>query len=440
MFIRITQQFLACAIAPFVLASDTFAQSTPSSRAAGPTMCDCRAVGKVSVPLGSYSNCTQACSGGAGASGGMSSLQQQQLELAGQAGALLGNMLREALFGNPQEQAQREAQRKAQEEAWRQEQKRIAAEEVRRKEAMKERLLATLKGVGEAPQLGFKGMEQSSSPNFKLDTSSRWSASSPDAPATSTGLQFKFGDSTPAQTITLAEIPASSAMAQLTRAAYFSEQALAAGTPEEAKAFADAAFDGAVGAPGDLPVPPSTRAVPVRDADMPGIEKTRKQYWQSSDRLQQSVANVNDAERQRELAERILKEAQARLINAERAAANASAAERKLRQAEFERARRIADEARALLEAQNRKLAEAYARAAAAEGLAVSSVDAILGVLDSVLKSGMTESSLEKNSYVRGVHDASRCIPANSEAYCAKWNLPNTQSCLANYARGYQAG
>jgi hypothetical protein len=264
------------------LALDAYAQT---GRAAGNWHCSCPG-GPREVPNSINSgppDCRKVCfpgsgGGSGGSSGGFTPLQQMQLNMAGQAGALLGNAIREAIFGSPQQAANRAAQEaaeRAQAEARRAEQQRALEEEERRQQAIRDRLLAGLRSVGPSQALGIRSVDSGPALQFRLDETL--------APR-------------------LSEVPESSAMAQLTRAVYYSVQAAHAGSDEDAAVLADAAFNATIGVPVDLPVPPDTQTVSIDDADMRGLQDARGQYQRASAEAQAALAAEAEAEQQRAVA------------------------------------------------------------------------------------------------------------------------------------------
>jgi hypothetical protein len=108
---------------------------------------------------------------------------------------------------------------------------------------------------------------------------------------------------------------------------------------------------------------------------------------------------------------------------------------------DIDRARKLAEEARALLEVQETQLTAAHAEAINFKGLVVPSVKAVLDVLESTQARPATEAELSKRAHIRGVQDASRCVPESPSAYCSQ-ALPSsdTAACSSNYAKGYLEG
>ena len=102
-------------------------------------------------------------SSGSSGGGGMTPLQLQQMELARQAGTLAGQILHDALFGNPQEEAARQAEQAARAA----EQRRRADEQARRAEETKARLLGAQSG-SDPSSLSLMGVD--ASPDLQLMT------------------------------------------------------------------------------------------------------------------------------------------------------------------------------------------------------------------------------------------------------------------------------
>lgn len=88
-------------------------------------------------------------SSGSSSSGGYTPSEQMALDAAGQVGAMIGNAMRESLFGSPQKDAERQAAREL--ERVRAEQERLDREA--EEEARKQRLLSVLQDVDSSPDL-----------------------------------------------------------------------------------------------------------------------------------------------------------------------------------------------------------------------------------------------------------------------------------------------
>jgi len=115
----------------------------------------------------------------------MTPLQQQQMELAKQAGTLAGQILHDALFGNPQEDAARQAEQAARAAARAAEQQRQADEQARLAEETKDRLLGAR---SDPSSLSLMGVD--ASPDLQLMTGDQAvgaSSASPDKPNKTAG-------------------------------------------------------------------------------------------------------------------------------------------------------------------------------------------------------------------------------------------------------------
>lgn len=400
---RASAWLLALALAGHGIAS--IAQPAPRSSAAGAWMCPCP--GR-HVPLGSAPNCNTACFGG-GNVGARPGPQQQLLE---QFGGQLGSLLRESAA---QQQAERAAAQRAQEV----ELQRLAEEEARRKEVMKQRLLSMMMGVGPRPALA---------PMLEARPM----------------LQPMLGDTPPVAVATLADIPDSSAMAQLTRAAYYSDQAIMTSDEDAAAALADAAFNAALGAPIDIAVPPTTAALRLPDGEMPRVEAARAAYRAATSRLEEAVSGIMGARQQRELAERAAETAAARLQQVQGAEAAATPTRQVARAEELASARRTSEEAKALVQALDRRITSLHGEVDAAQADVQSSASAALNLL-SVLRQrhGIAPAPAhqpEKDAYLRGIQDASQCRPQNGSHYCSGLRTEAGVRCTANYDNGYRVG
>jgi hypothetical protein len=393
------------------LALDAYAQT---GRAAGNWHCSCPG-GPREVPNSINSgppDCRKVCfpgsgGGSGGSSGGFTPLQQMQLNMAGQAGALLGNAIREAIFGSPQQAANRAAQEaaeRAQAEARRAEQQRALEEEERRQQAIRDRLLAGLRSVGPSQALGIRSVDSGPALQFRLDETL--------APR-------------------LSEVPESSAMAQLTRAVYYSVQAAHAGSDEDAAVLADAAFNATIGVPVDLPVPPDTQTVSIDDADMRGLQDARGQYQRASAEAQAALAAEAEAEQQRAVAQLVLERARAGLVAGERAFMRSPSPDRKPR---IVRAQRIVREAEELLARQEKNVAEARSKVTKAEPVVD---EAARKALEQKLR--LQRIARAAGAFQSGILEGSLCMPSNADQYCA--NLQEQQAaCIQNYHGGFRIG
>ncbi len=116
--------------------------------------CQCPGGVAASRCLRNYASCSEACglsSGSASASpGSYSSLQQMQLGIAKQVGTSLGTAVGEVLFGNPQQDAARQAAAAQAAEQQRLAAEQRAAEATRQQELAKQRIFGLLKGAESA--------------------------------------------------------------------------------------------------------------------------------------------------------------------------------------------------------------------------------------------------------------------------------------------------
>lgn len=410
----------AGAAAAFLFAAPAMAQT---GRAASNWFCSCPG-GQREVPNsmnGPAPDCRQVCFPGGGSSGGragssaggggLTSLQQMQLNMAGQVGGLLGGMLHEALFGSPQgnqqaaaNRAAQEAAERAAEEARRAEQQRALEEERRRQDDMRNRLLASMKSGGATQELAIRGVDSGPALQFRIDETL--------APR-------------------LSELPASSAIAQLTRAAFFSEQAAGAPTSEDAAMLADAAFNATIGVPVDLPVPPATVTVRMEVADVNRIEITRGQYLDATGVTNTVLATAAQAEQQRAVAQRVLDRAQSDLAAQRNAFMRNPSPDLKPR---IVRAERIVAEARKLVETQEAQVAATRAAADKTQANIANIAATAVDIMD-----GLRRIQRSAGAYQRGILDGALCMPSNAGQYCA--NLGDQQkACMEKYDSGFGVG
>lgn len=198
--------------------------------------------------------------GGRGSGGGMTGDPFVDL------GIMVGQELRKGLFGDPEAEARRQAEREAAEQAAREEQARRAAEERRLNDERYRRLMGLL-GGGE---LALKGVERNEQLQLKASTPAFGIRGNPDPQ--SIGLSdLKLGGGH--------ESPASrdnSSLAQLNRAAYLSRAAAIAPNREDKKIYADAAFAAATGGLVQFEIPPDIQGVPVAEVDI--FEDEKRSY------------------------------------------------------------------------------------------------------------------------------------------------------------------
>jgi len=388
---------LAC-IAFVAAAALPFGALAQSGRGVTNWTCNCPARGPVEVPNsmnGPAPDCRSVCypSGATGSgSAGLTPLQEQ---FATQMGSKLGSMMRDAIFGNPQDETNRRAQQAAALAA-------AADEEQRRKAAARDRMLSLFKEMPEVPAP--RGV-------------------APGAPARGA---FKWDDAD--FYVSLGQVPANSVIAQVTRAAYLSDGAAHARTDEDAAALAEAAFSAALGSATDLPVPAAIPAERVSDAEASRLEAMRKDYAEASRRANEAAQKAADAQERLLLAERLAAEARRRAEDAERVLARAKAqADRRLAAAQASSARATAAEAEAFLESQR------LASRATQEALSASSI--MLTPPSSDLNAFIARYRRD-DPYRRGILDASSCNPQNAGPVCGA----NDATCVQKYRTGYEVG
>lgn len=347
----------------------------------------CTSQGGKPVYRGNW-GCDMTSSGGGSGGGGSGA------ELGRQIGGVLGGLIREGLFGNPQQEAERRAAAEEQRRLQEQENQRIANEQARQDEARYQRLRSTLLGFTPAPQLSLMGIRPGGG-----------------------GLQLLMGED--------AERSLNSGLAELTRAAAWSTLAARARTPEDAAMLADAAFQSLIGGKVDLPPPPpDVKGVPVHPL-LPEVAPLKKQYLDQRAALPNSMRPVVDAEHR--LAQYLRIERQAR--DFERAA---------LQGARRNQASDAAKEAQRL-----RENAEAEVLAARAEferrQYAINGVEQGLRAWLSSLSSAPRKAD---GYFYLGFEDGSQCFSQNAGPRCDKARAPKEEfdSCLAGYRQGYTAG
>ncbi len=164
--------------------------------------CQCPGGVAASRCLRNYASCSEACglsSGSASASpGSYSSLQQMQLGIAKQVGTSLGTAVGEVLFGNPQQDAARQAAAAQAAEQQRLAAEQRAAEATRQQELAKQRIFGLLKGAESATGLALK-MDDADSTLIVAQTPGSLGSNvivpiRTDSPPAERGLQLKLGD------------------------------------------------------------------------------------------------------------------------------------------------------------------------------------------------------------------------------------------------------
>ena len=346
----------------------------------------CRAQGGTPVYRGNW-GCQMSSGGGySGGSGGA--------ELGQQIGGVLGALIREGLFGNPQQDAQRQAAMEEQRRPQELENQRRAEEQARQDEARYERLRASLLDFNPAPPLSLMGTQPGSG-----------------------GLQLLMGDE--------AERSSNPALAELSRAAAWSTLAARASTAEDAAALADAAFQSLVGGKVDLPPPPpDVKGVPVHPM-LPEVDPLKKQYLALQPQVPDAMKPVLDAERRRATFQRLEAEA----LAMERASADVA------RKAQAREAARQARELREKAEADLRLARTEFERLQ----LASNQLEQALRAWLSAFAAGERK---EDSYYYLGFEDGSQCFSQNAGPRCDKARAPAAQfeNCLASYRRGHSAG
>jgi hypothetical protein len=344
------------------------------------------------VARGVYTKyCYPVAGGSAGASGGYGSAGAQLGQQIGSAGA---ELIRGALFGDPQQEAERRAAMEWEE----QERLRMAAERARQDDARYERLRTSLLDFNPGPQLSLMGAPSSG------------------------GLQLMLGED--------AERSLNPAFAELTRAAAWSSLAAGANTPEDAAMFAEAAFQSAIGAKVNLPPPPpDVKGVPVGPL-VRDIEPIKKQYLDLRQKLPETDRPLLDAEYRKELAIHAEEEARAAEKASKQAAERARAREAV---AAAQRLRRQAEEEVRLARAESERRQQ-------------SSNDAERRIREMLAAppGGMgadSRNDRKKDTYFfRGHQDGSLCFASNAANFCRSAPESDRRNCLDSYTLGYRAG
>lgn len=361
----------------------------------------CSACGGTPSTNASPATCRPGPNWGAnGGGGGIAYTPQEQaaLMLAQVGSQLVANALREMIFGNPQQDAERQAAWQAQRQWEEQERLRLAAQRAREDEERYRRLSVALMDFSPPPTLSL------------MDTSS------------SGGLALMTGDA--AEGNVRREVGLGAAIDEAGRWATLADQAR---SPEESVVLADAAFRSILQEKVGLPKPPGDVRGKPAGPFIGSFEPLVKQYRAQVAARHELATGVMPAEYRAELA----RKAEAQIAKQK---ARAAAAE----QAQLEQA--LAD-ARKL-----RERAEAGARQEAArlrdqqerENRAASALRSRLAALSSAPPAAGGAGSPH---YINlGYQDAAGCFSQNSGARCTAVAAPDFQACLDGYRTGYRAG
>ena len=330
--------------------------------------------------------------GGGGGAGGA--------ELGRQLGGVLGEALRQGLFGDPQQEAERQRVLAAQE----QERQRVLAERAREDQRRYERLRASLLGFNESRQLSLMGEGSSTGrPQLMLGEDAERSLRNP-------------------------------ALAQFERAAAWSTLAGRASSPEDAVDFANAAFKSLLGANVDLPPPPpDVRGAPVGPW-LTEVEALKTSYLEQHGRATGAARALIEAEQRRAMFMSLESRATDFVIHWYEGVRKPPRGEPEL---DEQRARQAATEA-----SQYRQDAEAEARRAREELLQQQyQANTMEQGLRAWLSSFATNRKPDSHFYM-GFEDGSRCLSQNAGPRCDKAGASpaDYQNCLASYRLGYTAG
>jgi len=359
-----------------LVSSSVLAQCPPGTVARG-------VYTKVCYPVATGPNSSSSGYGGAGA------------QLGQQIGSAAGGLIRDALFGNPQQDAERRAAMEAQRQWEEQERQRLAGERARQDEERYQRLRTSLLDFNPGPQLSLMGTQSSG------------------------GLQLMLGDD--------AQRSTSPALAELTRAATWSTLAAGAATPEDAAMFADAAFQSALGEKVNLPPPPpDVKGVPVGPL-VKDIESLKQQYLALRKQLPDATKPLLDAEYRKELAAHAEEEARAAEKAATQAAQKAQAREALI---EAQRLRRQAESDLLLARGQ---LEQKQTRVNGVE-------QGMRDILASMAGPGKRGTGPKDSAFYKGFQDGNLCFSQSAGNFCRQAAPGDVDNCEGSYRLGYTAG
>jgi hypothetical protein len=329
---------------------------------------------------------------------GTYSPQEEAAKALGQAiGAELGKALNEAIFGNPEQEAARRAQADRAEALWRQ------AEEAR-----KNRLLAEMQGM-ENTDLSLM-MDSDSSGELALMTGD-------DAPRRAPGARNP-----------------GSALHDLNRASWISQQAWKAESLEQAVEMGDAAFQAAVGGVVDVVVPQNVIAAPATPVRQNEFESLRRRYFESRDAAFKDGDSLVGLEYQREVAARLRADAEKKITELEKAGANAE---------QLVKARKLRDDSRNLEKQVNGRIQRAVEDARLRQVKANESAQELRNSISpnpGIPKAEDKDKRFENASFVKGYMDAHQCFSSNAGLFCNGEKDQAFNRCLNNYRAGYGKG
>ena len=228
------------------------------------------------------------------------------MNMAQMGGAALGNALHDAMFGNPQQEAQQQALRQQeaaqqlaiaeQEEAARQ--ARLQQQEEERRQRINKLLYGdgngglAMKNISAEPDLHFK----TGSPLFGSHVQ--------DSSSTlMTGLTLKDGES-------VETYAARDPSAAFNEAVYLAVKAIGESNSQDSKTLLEASYQAVIGEPIQLQIPKDVTSQPVAQAQVDAVQQIQKSYQDSQEEVRKQQAQLAEAKYKREIAEKVLKEAQ----------------------------------------------------------------------------------------------------------------------------------
>ncbi len=347
------------------------------------------------VARGVYTKYCYPVATGSSSSGGGSSYGGTGAQMGREIGGVLGGLIRESLFGTPQQNAEHQAALAAQRQWEEQERQRLAAERARQEDERYQRLRTSLLDFNPGPQLSLMGTQPGG------------------------GLQLMLGDA--------AEQSTNPAFAQLTRAAAWSTLAAQANTPEESAMFADAAFQSLIGEKINLPPPPpDVKGVPVGPV-IKDVEPLKKEYLELRPQVPAAARPVLDAEYRKELAAHAEEEANFM------ARKGATLAIRTHGNAVLKDAKRVREQAEADLKKAQEQLAQ---RQASVNGVAQQ----LRNVAASLAGPATGATTPRVNGFFKGFQDGSLCFSQSAANFCRQAAPGDVNNCEGAYRQGYAAG
>ena len=265
----------------------------------------CRCIGGTPYPSGGTWACTPPRQSGS-SSGGVSTGDPFY-----QLGYKIGEGLGKLIFGDPEEQARRQAELEAAQRQAKIDQELFEKEQARIREERYQRITSLLKGLEGSGSLQLKGIPSGDTLQLKTGTAFFNIPGNPSGNFPATELKLKLTDSSYGTSVN------SSPLAQLNSAAFLSKKAVEAKNTEDAAALSDAAFEVVTKGTVQLRIPPEVQGVPVSQAQIEKLSSVQRDFLNAQDKIQKASQQLADVEYKKRIAEQARQEAAKRLKEAQ---------------------------------------------------------------------------------------------------------------------------